>query len=732
MQFNSLFMNKSRSKPLRLVHDNPGANIATWSKSVVLLPPWALILLAPLGAICRGANLPYSEPLGLIAAFSFGVVWFLRDLMLKRILITDTQISCGFSEVMLSDLKAIRLEKNRYNLPVKLVFLGAEDKRRMTLSATRLTDEALETLLDTIQRRAPQARIDPAIDEVLQYRRRKVSQEIRDLGSSVSIAHHANRSWEGLMSEFRRAAGHWSRNLGPVGVFLLCIPIWVTVDLASFCVMRDYSRYNENRQLYDSLISFVGWISTSQFQVLEAVGRYFVIWAKHPLLLFCGVTFSLLALVGISKSILGANRISLDKNELSLDRWMALAAVNFGAIEWTNVSNVGLKADEIKPTICLFGKDGRNLLIVLDAIDGTDRPRLLKAIRRFAPDCCIDSAVLELLEPGNKKSYTQLWLQSLTAAPQRKKLEPLKPGDLIHSGRYEVVRRLGVGGQGSAYLCVDLSNIESGAAPQVVLKEVVVPVFVDQAVREQTIDKFVQEAELLEKLNFDGSDVVKLLDYFVDDHRAYLVLEHVDGTSLRELVKSTGPMAAAQVEELAHNMCSILETLHQNEVIHRDFTPDNLILRKDGKLTLIDFNVAQSSDAGITDTIVGKHAYVPPEQFRGRPSKQSDLYALGATLYFLLKGHDPEPLSRSSLTDSLEAASDPLDSLGSSNRLSLLDKLISECTAIELSDRLKNVECAIAILDSERNETNDVEPEASVVDPDGERIVVRDHERARG
>ncbi len=681
-------MGKNRSKPLRLVHDNPGANIATWSKAFVLFPPWALILLAPYGAVCRQIGL---EGLGLWVAICFGVMWFIRDLLLKRILITDTMISCGLSRIKFADLKAIRLEKNRFGLPIKLVFAAEHQSRPMILSVTRLTDDALEILLDTLQRRAPEARIDSAIDDVLQYRRRKVPQEMRDLGSTVSITYHSNRSWEGLLSEFGRAAGHWSRNLGPVGVFLLCFPIWISVDLASFYVMRDYSRYDQNQQLYNSLIAMVGVVSAGQFRVLDWLSKALLSLADHPVLFLCGLIMAGMAINGISKSIFGANRITIDKDEVSLDRWMSLASVNLGSVVWSRVGRIGLDKTLVKPAICFFGKEDKLLLIELDAIDGADRSRLLKSIRRFAPECPIDADVLELLEPGNKKSYTQLWLQSLTSAPQRKNLEPLKSGDLVHGGRYEVVKRLGVGGQGSAYLCLDLTNVESGQAPNVVLKEVVIPVFVEQVVREKTIDKFVQEAELLERVNTDCPDVVKLLDYFVDDHRAYLVLEHVDGTPLRELVLKGGPMPPPDVEKLAVKMCTMLKTLHDNEVIHRDFTPDNLILRKDGQLTLIDFNVAQSSDAGITDTIVGKHAYIPPEQFRGRPSKQSDLYALGATVCFLLTGIDPEPLSQSSVSSMLDASNpDPI--------VEVLDKLIQSCTAMELPDRCGSCADALCIL----------------------------------
>src|SRR5262249_10893639 len=160
-------------------------------------------------------------------------------------------------------------------------------------------------------------------------------------------------------------------------------------------------------------------------------------------------------------------------------------------------------------------------------IDGPDRPKLLKAIRRFAPQCIIDAELIDLLEPTGAKSYTQLWLQSLTSAPERKTLEPIKAGERLDGGRYAVVRRLGVGGQGTAYLCYDLGHPELERAPIVALKETLIPLFVDNLVRQKSIEQFVAEAKMLEKI--ESPNVVKLLDYFVDSRGAYLVLEHIEG-----------------------------------------------------------------------------------------------------------------------------------------------------------------------------------------------------------
>jgi tRNA A-37 threonylcarbamoyl transferase component Bud32 len=269
-----------------------------------------------------------------------------------------------------------------------------------------------------------------------------------------------------------------------------------------------------------------------------------------------------------------------------------------------------------------------------------DRERILKAIEAFAPTVERDATVLQTLQPPADHSYTELWLQALTAPPKRERFKPLSESATLSDGRYKIVGQLGVGGQGTAYHVIDTHSQTS-----VVLKEFILPVYVDVTVRRQALERFENEARILKHLDHD--QIVKLIDFFVEDHRSYLVLEHIEGKSLKQIVEERGPLAESQVIELTKQMCTMLSYLHglSPPVVHRDFTPDNLILRPDGKLKLVDFNVAQQTDSTATGTVVGKHSYLPPEQFRGTPVPQSDLYSLGATLHYLLTGNDPEPIS---------------------------------------------------------------------------------------
>jgi serine/threonine-protein kinase len=263
-------------------------------------------------------------------------------------------------------------------------------------------------------------------------------------------------------------------------------------------------------------------------------------------------------------------------------------------------------------------------------------------------------------------------------------LTPLNDGQRLKSGKYIVERQLASGGQGVAYLAREGdaaksadSSISSDATPKVVLKEFVLPVYTSRTVRKQALERFENEARILEELSHP--QIVKLIDFFLEDHRAYLVLEHIDGMSLRQLVAKNGPLPVEDILSLSMQMCDVLEYLHSLSpaVVHRDFTPDNLILDSRGRLVLIDFNVAQQKQWTTTSTVVGKHAYLPAEQFRGKPTTQSDLYAMGATLFFLFSGTDPQPI-----TSSHPREFDP-------NVAGEFDDIVSKLTATESEDRFQ-------------------------------------------
>lgn len=346
-------------------------------------------------------------------------------------------------------------------------------------------------------------------------------------------------------------------------------------------------------------------------------------------------------------------------------------------LAWANVEAIYLDlpsgGDPRRSKLCI--RDGKKKIysIKLSKIATSENWRnLLSAINAWSPvkPTNVDPYLFDSLSNANKDlTYTSLWLEALTAPPQRTRLTPLSEGSTLKQGSYVLERQLGKGGQGTAYLAA------SANGSKVVLKEYILPIYVDLKARKQALERFQNEAMMLGRLDHPG--IVRLLDSFVDDHRAYLVLEFIDGVTLKTLVENQGPLESKQAAQFAVMMCDVLAYLHGQSppVVHRDFTPDNLILSKNGTIKLIDFMIAQQVEETSTATIIGKHCYQSPEQFRGKANTQSDLYALGASLFFLLTGSDPEPI----------ASSHPI--IENQSVDPALDQIVAKCTAASLKDR---------------------------------------------
>lgn len=358
---------------------------------------------------------------------------------------------------------------------------------------------------------------------------------------------------------------------------------------------------------------------------------------------------------------------------------------NIKRVPWKDIKSLSLVT---RPGTTLVGEkelrfEGANSTLLkfkLNCVDSViSREKILHSIESYASGVKRDAEIIQILQRPAEQSYTDLWLQTLASPPKRDRLKPLVANSVLQDNRYTILRALGLGGQGTAYLAVD-----SRTQQTVVLKEFILPIYVDMSVRKSALERFENEARILQKLNH--GQIVKLSNFFVEDHRGYLALDYIEGADLKKVVESRGKLSEAEIIPMAIQMCEILNYLHVQTppVIHRDFTPDNLILQPDGRLMLIDFNVAQQTSATVTGTIVGKQCYLPPEQFQGDPVIQSDIYAMGATIFFLCTGRDPEPISQSR-----PAKIEPDISSG-------LNMFVANCTTIDPDLRYKNAdECLV-------------------------------------
>ena len=218
----------------------------------------------------------------------------------------------------------------------------------------------------------------------------------------------------------------------------------------------------------------------------------------------------------------------------------------------------------------------------------------------------------------------------------------LPPGALLQD-RYRIVRKVGSGGMGAVYEAIDRRLDHTVALKQTLT---------DNA---ELWKQFEREARLLAQLNHPV--LPRVSDYFTEGNRAFFVMQFVEGSSLSEIIaRHPGPLPPQTVVAWADQLLDALIYLHSHErqIIHRDIKPHNLRVTPAGKIALLDFGLAKSQQAGVTPAEMGHSIfgysprYAPLEQIQDLgTTPQSDIYALGATLYHLLTGvRPPDALAR--------------------------------------------------------------------------------------
>lgn len=228
----------------------------------------------------------------------------------------------------------------------------------------------------------------------------------------------------------------------------------------------------------------------------------------------------------------------------------------------------------------------------------------------------------------------------------------LKPGDSLGE-RYEIKRLLGQGGFGITYIAYD-KNLEN----EIVIKEyfpaeiagrdsegnVFAQAVANESFFEEGKKRFLNEARVLASL-FEIPGVVKVIDFFEMNNTAYIVMEYVDGVSLRQWLESRDECCSFdEAYTLLRPIMEALKKIHKKGLLHRDITPDNIMVDSQGNLKLLDFGAAREflsgKDAEKTMTVIVKEGYAPAEQYekKGRQGPWTDVYSICATMYEMMTG----------------------------------------------------------------------------------------------
>lgn len=216
----------------------------------------------------------------------------------------------------------------------------------------------------------------------------------------------------------------------------------------------------------------------------------------------------------------------------------------------------------------------------------------------------------------------------------------------ILNRRWEVVDKLGQGGMGTVFMAKDLNLPDlTDSKRSCVVKQLRDDFFRDED-REKALQFFTREARVLADLNHPN--IVRVLDFFTENHSSFLVMEYVQGKNLHEmLMQRKEPFPEDMVVEWTLQICDVLHYLHTHDppVIYRDLKPSNIMIDVHDNVKLVDFGIARPFEESEDNTHVVSQGYSPPEQYYGSADPRSDVYSLGCTMHFLLTGEDPAALN---------------------------------------------------------------------------------------
>ena len=191
----------------------------------------------------------------------------------------------------------------------------------------------------------------------------------------------------------------------------------------------------------------------------------------------------------------------------------------------------------------------------------------------------------------------------------------------VVGGRYRVVRKLGGGGMADVYLCEDLT----------LGRHVAIKVLLQRYLDDPTfVERFRREAKAAAGLN--QQNLVSIYDWGEVDGTYYIVMEYVEGETLKDLIRRRGRLSGNEAVAVTLQLLAAVDFAHRSGIVHRDIKPQNIMLDPDGTAKVMDFGIARAGDSGMTEagSILGTAQYLAPEQAKGYPvDERSDLYSVG-------------------------------------------------------------------------------------------------------
>ncbi len=292
-----------------------------------------------------------------------------------------------------------------------------------------------------------------------------------------------------------------------------------------------------------------------------------------------------------------------------------------------------------------------------------------------------------------------------TVYEEKRSIRALPTGTILN-GKYILGKVLGEGGFGITYLAMDL-NLQMPVA----IKEYF-PVGLasrDTSAGENTenvsvitgekrryyeygIKSFSAEARNLARFQ-KTEGVISVKDFFLENNTAYLAMEYISGKTLKQYLEEINtPLSEAETLRLIRPILDALVSVHAEGIIHRDVSPENIMLAKDGRVVLIDFGAARIATGAETKslTVLLKHGYAPVEQYqtRGKQGPYTDIYAVCATIYRMLSGEKPEEAIDRMVDDKVI----PLERKSGLHISHLVSEAVQKGLSVQSQDRYQTVQ----------------------------------------
>ena len=329
----------------------------------------------------------------------------------------------------------------------------------------------------------------------------------------------------------------------------------------------------------------------------------------------------------------------------------------------------------------------------------------------------------------NNQNYCEYCFQRLAGQycpiciPKQNPVGTLAVGEVL-AGRYIVGKILGKGGFGRTYLCLDTATNTRVAIKEYFPETLahrdagqkIVRPKQDPALYKKGEKKFYKEASLLARLK-DIPGVVKVESFFMENNTAYFVMEYLVGNDLRNYFQKDPHPNENLIIYIGIEVLKSLRSLHQKSVLHRDIAPDNIFMCENGIPKLIDFGASRVTIGTISNSlsVILKPGFAPFEQYqtKGKQGPWTDIYALGATMYYLLKKRmPPDAVSRFN--------SDTIDFSGISP---YLGRILAKMMAIRVEDRYKSADEVLPeLMRAQSGNTPQPNPQNLTPNPDNIQI----------